>query len=73
MLKVIKNFLLYILYWLLTQKERTAYKIGMLKGMRVVSLKHDCFGSDVVYDPSSKPVKNYLDWKQFKAFRESQE
>lgn len=70
MFKAIKDVLLYALYWILTQKERTAYKIGMLKGMRVVSMKSDAFGTSVVYDPNSKPVKNYLDWKEFKEARE---
>lgn len=73
MFKSIKNVFIYILYWMLTQKERTAYKIGMLKGMRVVSMKSDVFGTSVVYDPNSKPVKNYLDWKEFKKSRENKE
>lgn len=68
-LLVIPYFLLWILYVLLTMKRRLHYMAGEEKGMK-------CFGSrdsgfipytqtTYYFDPTKKPERDYLTWKEF--------
>lgn len=65
-MKYIAFYFKWIIYWMLTHGERNKYDFGMLKGMKVVSIKHDAFGSTIEYDPYQKPVKNFHTFREYK-------
>lgn len=67
---VIPYFLLWILYLMLTQNNRMRYMIGKEKGMHCYGQKDVSWflpGSTTEYyfDPSKKPERDYLTWKEF--------
>jgi hypothetical protein len=51
---------------MLTLEARNRYSYGKAKGYHCYKMNHDMFGSDVYYDRTKKPEREYLTWKEFK-------
>lgn len=67
---VIPYFLLWLIYVLITMKQRDEYLTGLSKGMHVEESKDDSWlikGSATIYtfNPNKKPVRNYTTWREF--------
>lgn len=77
----IKNFfrfigkcLLWVLYLMLTGKERQMYQHAQLREREVLDVKNDAFGSTFtmgkrLYD-GQKPKRNYMTWKEYRKVQE---
>lgn len=72
-MKTLKNIKLWagwIFYWLITQDERRRYYYGKRKGMYCYEIKdvsRIMAGSvtELSYDPKRKPVREYLNRKEY--------
>lgn len=69
-LMTIPYFLLWVLYFLLTMKDRSMYIEAEEKGMACVGSEDVSWflpGSTIEYyfDPNKKPVRGYITWKEF--------
>lgn len=69
-LLLIPYFLLWILYLLITINKRNEYMMAKSKGYKCIGSKDTSLfipGSETTYyfDPSKKPEREYLTWKEF--------
>jgi hypothetical protein len=55
----------WFLYLLITRDARLRYSYGKMKGMHVISMKHDFLGTSLAYDPNRKPEREYLTREEF--------
>ena len=79
--KRIKNFfrfigkcLLWVVYLMLTGKERQMYQHAQLREREVLDVKNDALGSTFtmgkrLYD-GQKPKRNYMTWKEYRKAQE---
>lgn len=65
----IPYFLTWVLYFFLTLERRNEYMMAESKGMKCVGSKDTGWlpGSETTYyfDPTEKPKRTYLTWKEF--------
>lgn len=69
-LMLIPYFLLWILYFLLTSKERERYMMAKSRGYDCIASKDDSYiipGSATIYtyDRNKKPTRRFLTWREF--------
>ena len=72
--KVIKFYLGYFFYFLLTVNERRNYIQALEKGYDCISSKDDSFlfyGSATIFsfDKSKPPIRHYLTYKEYKTLK----
>lgn len=68
--RFIGKTLLWLLYLMVTGKERQMYQHAQLREREVVDVKNDAFGSTFtmgkrLYD-GQKPKRNYMTWKEYR-------
>ena len=72
--RFIGKLLLWVLYLMLTGKERQMYQHALLREREVLDVKNDAFGSTFtmgkrLYD-GQKPKRNYMTWKEYRKTQE---
>lgn len=66
-LKFIGKTLLWILYFLITLKDRNLYLKAQVKGMECVDVSSGLLADTYEYNPRNPPQeRNYLTWKQYR-------
>lgn len=55
----------YLFYMWLTSDERHLYSIGKIKGYNCLGMTEGLAGRTYKYDKASKPVRDYLTYKEF--------
>lgn len=69
-LLLIPNFLLWILYFIITMEKRNDYMIGESKGYHVEKSKDVSWfipgiTTEYTFNPNKKPERGYSTWKEF--------
>lgn len=72
--RFIGKCLLWIVYLMLTGKERQMYQHAQLREREVLDVKNDAFGSTYMmgkklYD-GEKPKRNFMTWKEYRKAQE---
>ena len=69
-IRIIGKVMLWVVYFIATDKERRMYMYSKSRGRVVLGVKDDAFGSTYTLgrylDEGEEPYRNFLTWKEFR-------
>lgn len=64
-MRYVGHFFMWVIYFMVTTKERRVYLHSLERGGRAVKVTENCFGTFVKVDMTQKPKPDYVTWREY--------